>query len=148
LFKYWTLFLAGFFNSWQLALQKVREENARAQNLARILQKNKLGRILQAWRVVNQEECIIEPLVKRRVRRDTARCEAVKRRKPQIQIYLSKWEEMKKSLWISDIYHWIFCILECLTLGVVIYCVESVWGNYTARKITEWNKMHGKHGGQ
>ena len=63
----------GYFNSWLLELQKVKEENTRAQNLARILQKNKLGRILQAWRVVNQEECIIEPLLKRRVRRDMAR---------------------------------------------------------------------------
>ena len=62
-----------YFKSWQLELQKVREENTRAQHLGRILQKNKLGRILQAWRVVNQEECIIEPLVKRRVRRDMAK---------------------------------------------------------------------------
>ena len=66
-------FFLGYFKSWQLELQKVREEDARAKNMARILQKSTLGRILQAWRVVNQEECIIEPLVRRRVRRNMAR---------------------------------------------------------------------------
>jgi hypothetical protein len=74
LFKHHPVFLAGYFKTWQLQLQEVREENTRAENVARILQKNRLGRVLQAWRVVNQEECIIEPLVKRRVRRNTARC--------------------------------------------------------------------------
>ena len=58
---------------WLLQLKKIREQGSRAQNARRILQRNKLGRILQAWRVVNQEECIIEPLIKRRVRRDTAK---------------------------------------------------------------------------
>ena len=67
------VFFLGYFKSWQFELQKVREEDARAQNMARILQKSTLGRILQAWRVVNQEECIIEPLVKRRLRRNMAR---------------------------------------------------------------------------
>lgn len=67
------MFRLDYFKSWQLELQKVREENARAQNVARILQKGTLGRILQAWRVVNQEECIIEPLVRRRVRRRMTR---------------------------------------------------------------------------
>ena len=67
------MFCLDYFKSWQFELQKVREENARAQNVARILQRGTLGRILQAWRVVNQEECIIEPLVRRRVRRRMAR---------------------------------------------------------------------------
>ncbi|XP_028393831.1 uncharacterized protein LOC114518104 [Dendronephthya gigantea] len=67
------LFVKRYFVCWLLELKKIRAEDRRVQNAARILQRSKLGRILQAWRVVNQEECIIEPLIKKRVRRDTAK---------------------------------------------------------------------------
>lgn len=65
--------ISGYFNTWQLELQKERDGRERSHNVARILRKNSLCRILQAWRVVNQEECIIGPLVKRRQRKDMAR---------------------------------------------------------------------------
>lgn len=63
----------GYFKAWWQELLSSREDKIKAESVGKILQRNLLGRILQAWRVANQEACIIEPLVKRRARRDLAR---------------------------------------------------------------------------
>ena len=67
------VFVLGFFLKWMEEQDKARADLGRALYAASVLKKNYLGRVFQAWRVVNQEECIIEPLAKRRERKEMAR---------------------------------------------------------------------------
>ena len=63
----------GIFRTWKLQKRKVDAENEKVFRARAILTKNFKARVLQAWRVVNQEQQIISPMVARRERKEMAR---------------------------------------------------------------------------
>ena len=67
------LFLLGVFKKWRQQKRKVDAENEKAFIARAILTRNFKARVLQAWRVVNQEQQIISPMVARRERKEMAR---------------------------------------------------------------------------
>ena len=62
----------GFWNKWLEEKRLIDEEKDHADRVYRILSQNILARVLQAWRVVNQEAQIIAPVVARRQRKEMA----------------------------------------------------------------------------
>ena len=66
-------FLLGIFKKWRQQKRKVDAENEKAFIARAILTRNFKARVLQAWRVVNQEQQIISPMVARRERKEMAR---------------------------------------------------------------------------
>lgn len=66
-------FLLGIFKKWRQQKRKVDAENEKAFVARAILTRNFKARVLQAWRVVNQEQQIISPMVARRERKEMAR---------------------------------------------------------------------------
>ena len=67
--------LSGIFKKWRQQKRKVDAENEKAFRARAILTRNFKARVLQAWRVVNQEQQIISPMVGRRERKEMARCD-------------------------------------------------------------------------
>jgi len=65
--------LSGVFKKWRQRKRKVDAENEKAFRARAILTRNYKARVLQAWRVVNQEQQIISPMVARRERKEMAR---------------------------------------------------------------------------
>lgn len=65
--------LSGIFKKWRQQKRKVDAENEKAFRTRAILTRNFKARVLQAWRVVNQEQQIISPMVARRERKEMAR---------------------------------------------------------------------------
>ncbi|PFX20450.1 Cyclin-dependent kinase 11B [Stylophora pistillata] len=61
------------FRTWKQQKRKVDTENEKVFRARAILTKNYKARVLQAWRVVNQEQQIISPMVARRERKELAR---------------------------------------------------------------------------
>ena len=74
----------GMFKKWRQRKRKIELENERALRARAILTRNYKARVLQAWRVVNQEQQIILPMVARRERKEMTRWALVslKRRFP------------------------------------------------------------------
>lgn len=66
-------YLSGVFKKWRQRKRKVDAENEKAFRARAILTRNYKARVLQAWRVVNQEQQIISPMVARRERKEMAR---------------------------------------------------------------------------
>lgn len=62
---------------WKFKQREADDLRQRSANASRTLQRKTLCRIFRSWRVVNQEDCIIEPLLKRRVRRSMVRLETL-----------------------------------------------------------------------
>lgn len=67
------LMLRRMFKKWRQQKRKVDTENERAFRAHAILMRNCKARVLQAWRVVNQEQQIISPMVARRERKEMTR---------------------------------------------------------------------------
>ena len=65
--------LSGIFKKWRQQKRKVDTENEKAFRAKAILTRNFKARVLQVWRVVNQEQQIISPMVARRERKEMAR---------------------------------------------------------------------------
>ena len=63
----------GMFKKWRQRKRKIELENERALRARAILTRNYKARVLQAWRVVNQEQQIILPMVARRERKEMTR---------------------------------------------------------------------------
>ena len=63
----------GMLKIWRQQKRKVDAENEKVFRARAILARNCKGRVLQAWRVVNQEQQIISPMVARRDRKEMAR---------------------------------------------------------------------------
>lgn len=61
------------FKKWRQQKRKVDAENEKVLRVRAILTRNHKARILHAWRVVNQEQQIISPMVARRERKEMAR---------------------------------------------------------------------------
>ena len=67
------LLLSGLFKKWRHQKRQVDAENEKVFRTQAILARNHKARVLQAWRVVNQEQQIISPMVARRERKEMAR---------------------------------------------------------------------------
>lgn len=67
------LLLSGLFKKWRHQKRQVDAENEKVFRAQAILARNHKARVLQAWRVVNQEQQIISPMVARRERKEMAR---------------------------------------------------------------------------
>ena len=63
----------GMFKKWRQRKRKIELENERVRRARAILTRNYKARVLQAWRVVNQEQQIILPMVARRERKEMTR---------------------------------------------------------------------------
>ena len=61
------------FKKWRQQKRKIEVESERVRRARAILTRNYKARVLQAWRVVNQEQQIILPMVARRERKEMAR---------------------------------------------------------------------------
>ena len=61
------------FKKWRQQKRKIDAENEKVLRARAILKRNYKARVLQAWRVVNQEQQIISPMVARRERKEMAR---------------------------------------------------------------------------
>ena len=61
------------FKKWRQQKRKVDAENEKVLRARAILARSHKARVLQAWRVVNQEQQIISPMVARRERKEMAR---------------------------------------------------------------------------
>ena len=62
------------FKKWKQEKRKVDEEDEKTARLQVIMARSCKARVLHAWRVTNQEQQIISPMVARRERRQVARC--------------------------------------------------------------------------
>ena len=67
------LLLSGIFKKWRHQKRQVDAENEKVFRAQAILARNHKARVLQGWRVVNQEQQIISPMVARRERKEMAR---------------------------------------------------------------------------
>ena len=65
--------LTGAMRKWINEKRKMDEEKAKAARVSAILARNCKARVLQAWRVMNQEEHIIASVVARRKRKEMAK---------------------------------------------------------------------------
>lgn len=68
-----SLSILGMFKKWRQQKRKIELENERVRRARAILSRNYKARVLQAWRVVNQEQQIILPMVARRERKEMTR---------------------------------------------------------------------------
>ena len=64
---------SGTFKKWLVEKRRADEEKEKITHVASILERNTKLRLLQAWRVANQESQIIAPMVARRERKVIAR---------------------------------------------------------------------------
>lgn len=68
-----SLLISGMFKKWRQQKRRVDAENEKVLRVRAILTRNYKARVLQAWRVVNQEQQIISPMVARRDRKEMTR---------------------------------------------------------------------------
>ncbi|EDO41498.1 predicted protein [Nematostella vectensis] len=95
------------FGRWMRALQEATAVKQRARSAAAILARNTKRRILQGWRVTNQQDQIISPMVMRRRRKHMARAFDAWR----LHIYRQKYivdqqVRAKENLLLRHFMHW------------------------------------------